>query len=262
MEHPAWTIQPSEGPLVAAAIHDGHDVRGELSPRLALSDQERLREEDPYTGKWAEMATTSIVVHRSRFEVDLNRPREKAVYLRPEDAWGLHVWRNPLPDAILDRSYRLYDAFHEEIEALIRRLVKRHGRVVVFDLHSYNHRRGGPEARPDRPSDNPTINLGTSNMDLTRWGGVVDRFERSMQAVALRGEPLDIRRNVKFRGGNFPQWIHETFPESACALAIEVKKVFMDEWTSVLDTEAHGAIGRGLAAAGKDIVALLSEGGI
>lgn len=262
MENRAWTIQFGEGTLIAAAIHDGHDMRGELLPWLALSDEERLREEDPSTGGWAAAAATSIVVHRSRFEVDLNRPRGQAVYLRPEDAWGLHVWRDPLPDTLLDRSYRLHDAFYQEVEALIGRLVKRHGRVVVFDLHSYNHRRGGPEVRPDRPSGNPTINLGTSNMDLACWGAVVDRFERSMRAVALRGEPLDVRRNVKFLGGYFPQWIHKTFPESACALAIEVKKVFMDEWTSVLDTEVHDAIGRGLAAAGKDIVAFLSEGGI
>ena len=38
-----------------------------------------------------------IIVNRSRFEVDINRPRDKAVYITPEDAWGLHIWKN-IPD--------------------------------------------------------------------------------------------------------------------------------------------------------------------
>lgn len=262
MEAPAWTIQRGEGPLVAAAIHDGHEVRQELASNLAIPEPEHLREEDPHTGLWTAMAPTRIVVHRSRFEVDLNRPREKSVYLTAGDAWGLEVWREPLPPAILERSYRMYDAFYQEVEALLSGLVERYGRVVVFDLHSYNHRRGGPEAQPDAPAANPTINLGTSNMDPRRWGRVADRFEQSMRSVVFRGRPLDVRRDVKFQGGHFVRWIHRAFPQSVCALAIEVKKVFMDEWTGELDEAAHAALGQALAAAGKDTIALLSESGM
>jgi hypothetical protein len=40
---------------------------------------------------------------------------------------------------------------------------------------------------------------------------------------------------VRFRGGFFPRWIHETFPESGCALAVEVKKFYLDEWTGRAD---------------------------
>jgi hypothetical protein len=56
------------------------------------------------------------------------------------------------------------------------------------------------------------------------------------------GRRLDVRENVKFRGGNVPRWIHETFPNSGCAVAIEFKKFFMDEWTGELDVEQHDAI--------------------
>jgi hypothetical protein len=42
-----------------------------------------------------------MITHRSRFEVDLNRPRREAVYRIPEDAWGLDIWRDEvLPDDV------------------------------------------------------------------------------------------------------------------------------------------------------------------
>ena len=262
METPAWTLQRGEGPLIATAIHDGHDVRDELSQWLALPEADRLQEEDPYTGAWTAMAPTRIVVHRSRFEVDLNRPREKAVYLHPEDAWGLHVWRKTLPGEDLERSLGMYDAFYREIGALLRDLIGRYGRVVVFDLHSYNHLRAGANGPPAPSAANPTINLGTSTIDLGRWGGVVERFEQALRSVVFCGEPLDVRRDVKFRGGHFVRWIHQTFPETACAMAIEIKKVFMDEWTGQVDAKSHALFGQALIGAAHEVLTQFPVGGV
>lgn len=78
-----WRIYSGDGPLVATAIHPGHHVRSEIRERLALPEDKRLNEEDPFTGPFTAVAPTRIVVERSRFEVDLNRPRENAVYRRP-----------------------------------------------------------------------------------------------------------------------------------------------------------------------------------
>jgi N-formylglutamate deformylase len=47
---------------------------------------------------------------------------------------------------------------------------------------------------------------------------------------------------VKFFGGHFPRWIHATFPGQACALAVEFKKTFMDEWTGELDRKHFAAL--------------------
>ena len=88
-----WQLTAGNAPLVATAIHDGHQLRAEVAEIMALTDAAQLREEDPFTGQWTTVATHRLVGTHSRFEVDLNRPREKAVYLQPEDAWGLHVWR-------------------------------------------------------------------------------------------------------------------------------------------------------------------------
>ena len=36
-------------------------------------------------------------------------------------------------------------------------------------------------------------------------------------------------------GGQFSRWVHETYPDAGCSLAIEFKKTFMDEWTGQPD---------------------------
>src|SRR5690606_40970947 len=83
----------SDSPVIAAAIHEGHLIRDELLPYLNLEEHERSREEDPYTDYLSEVSPSRVIVNVSRFETDLNRPRSKAVYQQPEDAWGLQVWK-------------------------------------------------------------------------------------------------------------------------------------------------------------------------
>lgn len=73
-------LTEGENSLVAAAIHDGHAIRTDLAPFVALSDEERRREEDPYTGPWTEIAGNRIVATHSRFQVNLKQPAEKAVF--------------------------------------------------------------------------------------------------------------------------------------------------------------------------------------
>jgi N-formylglutamate amidohydrolase len=238
-----WSQQyADEVPLLAAAIHDGHAVRDEVAKYLALEDAERLREEDPFTREWAEVASSRVIGLRSRFEVDLNRPREKAVYRVPEDAWGLRVWREEPPRALFERSLEGYDAFYQAMEHLLERTRKRFGRFVLYDLHSYNHRRPGPDRPPADEQGNPQVNVGTGTMDRAFWAPVVDRFIAELRAHDFPGGRLDVRENVKFQGGHFPAWVHRTFPRSGCALAIEIKKFFMDEWTGEPDRDLIQAI--------------------
>lgn len=237
-----WYLERGQGPVVAASIHDGHEVRDDLLQRMAISEADRLREEDPFTGEWTDLAPTRIIALRSRFEVDLNRPREKAVYLTPADAWGLRIWKKTPPTDFLERSLAVYDAFYEEVGSLLRRMVDRYGRVVVLDLHTYNHRRQGPDGPAADPRQNPDINLGTGTMDRRRWATVVDRFIVDLRNHDFMGRHLDVRENVKFRGGQFPAWIHRTFPETVCVLAVEVKKFFMDEWTGQPDIAQKAAL--------------------
>ncbi|MGV3485696.1 MAG: N-formylglutamate amidohydrolase, partial [Planctomycetaceae bacterium] len=136
------------GPIVATAIHDGHSLRPDVAELIALDEAQRLREEDPYTGLFVRVADTQVIGLRSRFEVDFNRSRDQAIYLQPQDAWGLDVWRTPPCQQLIARSLQEYDEFYAAVERLLGELLKQHGRLVVFDIHSYNHRRDGADAPP------------------------------------------------------------------------------------------------------------------
>jgi N-formylglutamate deformylase len=254
-----WEITEGNGPIVCVAIHDGHLVRDSLTGLLALDESDRLREEDPYTGGWTHVAGTRMIARYSRFQVDLNRTREKAVYLRPEDAWGLQVWRQPVSGDLIAESLREYDAFYAEAGRILAKVERAHGPFVVFDLHSYNHRRGGPDAPPEDPGANPEVNLGTGTLDRARWGPLIDRFLADLKAFDFLGRTLDARENVKFQGGNFSRWVNTSFPDTGCALAIEFKKIFMDEWTGELDPVCHQLLGQALAATVPGILSSLDE---
>ena len=254
-----WQVVRGDDPLVATAIHDGHELRPEILAQMVLSEPERLREEDPYTGRWTEVASTRIVARISRFEVDLNRPRDRAVYLRPEDAWGLELYEQPLSSAAIDRSLAEYDRFYTELHELLADLVRRHGTVVVLDLHSYNHLRQGPAGPAADPAQNPEVNIGTGTLDRDRFGGIVERFMADLTGYDFMGRPLDVRENVKFRGGQLSRWAHATFPGCVGVLAVEFKKIFMDEWSGELHAVRHEEILRALTCAARGVRAELQE---
>jgi N-formylglutamate deformylase len=238
---PAFSIREAPGPVVMTAIHAGHDLRPEVADLIRVDDATRLREEDPFTDRLV-VAGTRINADRSRFEVDLNRPRRDAVYAGPGDAWGLQVWKRPLPPAVVERSLASYDGFYTALADRLDRLAAE-GAFVVLDIHSYNHRRDGI---PARPADNPELNVGTGTLDRRRWHRVVDGFIDGMRAQRVARRTLDVRENVRFRGGQLVRWIHEHYADTGCALALEFKKVFMDEWTGEPDDEHIAELARAL----------------
>jgi N-formylglutamate amidohydrolase len=244
-----WTIVDGGGPVVACAVHAGHQVRSEVLRLMAIRRRQRFVEEDPYTDQLTDVAATSVVAHRSRFEVDLNRARDRAVYRNPGDAWGLTVWRESLPAAVRHRSLRLHDRFYADLAVLLAGAGAGGRPFVVLDIHSYNHRRGGAGVPPADPAGNPEINVGTGSLDRERWGRLVDRFCADLRTVDVGGRPLDVRENVRFRGGHLSRWVHATFPGQGCCLAVEVKKFFMDEHTGEVDEPIWAGVQRALAAA-------------
>ena len=234
-ESKMWAQKLGESPIAAVAIHDGHALSPAVRALMVLDDEARRREEDPATGQLAAVAPTHLVVGMSRFEVDLNRPRDRAVYLTPEDAWGLSMWSQELPESMIRASLDKYDAFYAHLREVLLALVRTHGRFVLLDLHCYNHRRGGPDAEPAPDAENPEVNVGTGALNRELWGPVVDAFIGSMSDQELAGRKLDVRENVRFQGGELSRWVAESFPLTGCTLAIEFKKIFMDEWSGEVD---------------------------
>ena len=252
-----WHLIRGNSPLVATAIHDGHNLRPEVAAIMSLTDAERLREEDPFTGSWTNIADNQLIGSQSRFEVDLNRPREKAVYIHPEDAWGLHVWQETPSPAIIEQSLANYDAFYAAAHRLFSELETQFKHFVVFDLHTYNHRRDGPNGSLADAAGNPEVNLGTGTMDRDRWSPIVDSFIEDLSAFNFLGRQLDVRENIKFRGGQLARWTHEHFPDSGCVISIEFKKFFMDEWTGAPDSVQLEAIQQSLQSTIPGVLAAL-----
>lgn len=259
----AFRMESPTAPLVFAAIHAGHEIRAELEPYLALSEEERLREEDPFTDRWlpthgrcAQMGR--IVVHRSRFECDMNRPRESAIYRTPEQAWGLTVWNGSVPPAVHARSLELYDRFYEVLGSYFDATLDELDRLIVLDLHNYNHRRSGPETEPAQVSSNPDFNLGTAGVAARSvWAGVIGECLSFLRSAGACGESASVGENVKFGGGHMGRWLHARYGARICVLSLEVKKFFMDEWTGRPREECVAEIGSVIARLGERLVGLM-----
>lgn len=239
---PYWEFRSGPGPLVGAALHAGHNLRAEIVPLLAIDEEQRFREEDPYSDYWTQVCSTQILTLRSRFEVDLNRPREQSIYKTPEDAWGIRVWDKPPDETVVEESLAEHDRFYRMLEEELEKISNRVGRFVVLDFHSYNHRRDGPDSPPADPVLTPEINVGTGSMNRPLWAGVVNGFISAVRKFDFLGRQLDVRENVNFEGRYLAQFVHERFPSNGCVLAIEVKKFFMDEWTGLVDSRQVAAL--------------------
>jgi len=176
---------------LATAIHDGHELRPEIADLIRLSEDERLREEDPFTGQAVLDVPTHVITHRSRFEFDLNRGHGEAVYLTSEQCWGLEVWHAPPPLDVVGRSLSIHAAYYAMLGQLLNDVAAEHERFVLIDVHSYNHRRDGPDGEAAPQEKAPDINIGTFSMPRDLWAFLLDleamrRFVRFTADTAER----------------------------------------------------------------------------
>lgn len=233
---PPWDLLVTEGPVMVTAIHAGHTIRPSLQPWLALDEAGRLREEDPLTDYFLPAGDTVLRANRSRFECDLNRPVERCITSDPAETWGVRVWNDALPHAEIEASRALHRHFYTLMAERVKAMIAAHGEVLVLDLHSYNHRRGSPNARLAPQSGNPDIDLGATTLDHDAHGGLLAAFAEGLASRPFRDAMPDVRVNVRWKdGGNFPEWLHATFGAKTCVITLEYKKVFMDEWSGKAD---------------------------
>lgn len=223
-----FEIDNQSTPIIATAIHDGHFIREELRSFMLLNEQERAREEDPYTGFMIDdLPVTKIKVSSSRFQLDLNRFIEKAIYEKPEDAWGLNVWKS-LPEGEKKKLHGDYDAFYDAVKQVLDETINKHGYALILDVHTYNHRRDDAFNEADSEA-NPEINMGTF-YNTEKWKALCSDYTQF-----LTDQNFDARENVKFKGGAFAQWMINNYGDKICVLSVEFKKTFMDEWTGIAD---------------------------
>lgn len=245
-----WDIVTQPGPVLVAAIHAGHTIRRSLRPWLEIGDSERLREEDPLTDFFLAAGDTIIRANRSRFEFDLNRPPETAVTTDPGETWGLRIWNPDMPEREKELSLTLYQQFYDRIAEQVEEMISAHGRILVLDVHSYNHRRKGRDAEPDDPQRSPDIDLGATTLNKDIYGELLGKFGDTLRSHPMGNRSLEVGTNIRWEdGGHFPEWLHAKYGDAACVITLEYKKVFMDEWGHSADILALQDLREGFLAA-------------
>lgn len=220
----SFTIKIDEYvPYLCTAIHDGHQFRKELWNNCLHTAYDRWYEEDPETKNMIASHPIVLAGCDSRFEYDLNRAPEDAVF---ETAWGKQLWKSPLPENQKQRSLAKHNAFYDVVHALIETIESKFGVAIVYDMHSYNWKRWDREV--------PTWNLGTSNVDNVRFGEDIEAWRRSLSEFEL---PNNIKstaliNDTFFGNGYFLKFITNSF-KNTLVLATEIAKVYCDEYEQV-----------------------------
>lgn len=217
---------------VCGAVHDGHQFRKELWDNCLHTEYDRWYEEDPETKNMVVSHPIVIAGCDSRFEYDLNRFPEEAVF---ETAWGKQLWKEPLEEEKKIKSLKKHENFYKVVHALISKLEDKFGVCVVYDMHSYNWQRW------DRVV--PTWNLGTSNVDNERFGDIIESWRQSLGEIKLpNGIKSTAKINNTFYGnGYFLRYITNTF-KNTLVLATEIAKVYCDEYKQIIYPEVVKAV--------------------
>ena len=229
----AFTIKIDDYvPYVCGAVHDGHQFRKDLWDNCLHTEYERWYEEDPETKNMVISHPIVIAGCDSRFEYDLNRDPENAVF---DTAWGKQLWKKPLPEAEKEKSLQKHSNFYRVVNALISKIEEKFGACIVYDMHSYNWQRWDREV--------PTWNLGTSNIDNERFGNEVESWRKVLASIALpHGIKQTAKVNDTFQGnGYFLKYITKNF-KNTLVLATEIAKVYCDEYKQINYPEVVAAV--------------------
>ena len=205
-------------PFFCTAIHDGGNLRPELKAKIALDEYSRWYEEDPFTGQFIESLPITLVGHDSRYEYDLNRRPADCIY---EEAWGKPVWKKPLTGKERSVSLAKHANFYKVVHALTAKIEEMFSACVVYDMHSYNHKRW------DRPV--PLFNLGTERVDHQKFRLAIDNWLENLHHISVTGIKTTVGENDVFSGRGYNVEYISTHFSSTLVLATEIKKEYCDE---------------------------------
>ena len=211
------------------AIHAGNRIRNELRDAVAVDPADQYREEDPGTEKFIQDFPIQIIALDSRFEYDLNRPSDQAVYLTPDMAWGLTIWNRPLTEEEISISLAKHREFHQLMDIVADFLIQQNRRAFIFDVHSYCYQR--EERLPWYVDNKPVINLGTEAINQNVFGESIKKFINHLNQISVDGRPISVAENDVFKGGYLARRLCARNHDRLAVFAIEFKKIFMDEWS-------------------------------
>ena len=207
-------------PYICAAIHNGHQLRNDLLEKTLLSDYERWYEEDPHTAEFVSQFPIVIQGNDSRFEYDLNRDPENAVY---EEAWGKQCWKEPLTTEDKSISLDKHANFYRVVHALVKKLESKFDACLVYDIHSYNWKRWDRKV--------PVFNIGSELINHDKYDVYVESWKNELSEVSL-GEIENVTavNDVFYGRGYLLKYLTTNFKHTL-VLATEVSKIYCDELT-------------------------------
>ncbi|WP_167341975.1 N-formylglutamate amidohydrolase [Nonlabens sp. SY33080] len=211
-------------PFFAAAVHDGHHFDASLWSQCLHSEYERRYEEDPATGQMISDTPITLIGLDSRFEYDLNRAPDTAIY---DSAWGKKLWSTPLSRKQKEQQLQKHNNFYRVVKALSHKLEEMYPAVVVYDMHSYNYKRWDREV--------PVFNIGTSNVDEDRYRVAITEWQEMLDDLPL---PIDqeVRCNINdvFQGNGYFLKFITANTQNTLVLATEISKIYCNELTGQL----------------------------
>lgn len=226
-------------PYICTAIHAGHGFGEPYKAKSLINDKNRLREEDPYTDRLIDSFPITITALNSRFQYDLNRSNHSCIY---NQAWGEAVWQSPLTPREIQDSLEKHDSYYKMLSKLINVIENKFGGCLIFDLHSYNWQIRQYEKAP-------VFNLGTYFVDIKKWSGVIKRLQEDLSNIELPNIESNFMLDKVFQGKGYQaEFIRNNFSKTLL-LPIEIKKVFMDEYSGELYPLVFEKLQEGIHAA-------------
>jgi len=223
-----------EAPAFHAGVsmHSGHQVRKEILEILAVSEEDRYREEDLYTDRF--IANFPIRIHAldSRYEYELNRNPYRALYDFDKPQWGMKVWKREVTEDERALSVKKHREFHKLLEMVCQYLLTQRSHALLFDMHSYCYQR--EEKQTWQEDERPEINIGTGAVNREIFEPAIACFKSNLRRTKIYDSPLRISENEIFFGGYLSRHLSRIYHEQLLVLAIEYKKIFMNEWTGEL----------------------------
>ena len=218
--------------FAGVSMHSGHRVRSEILEVLTVDKEIRYREEDPFMDRFISDFPVQIYGRDSRFEYELNRNPHIAIYEYGKPKWGLMVWKRELSEEERIQSLKKHKEFHNLLDLVCRYLLKQNRHALVFDLHAYCYQR---EIKQEWHKDErPEINIGTKAVNRKIFAPVIDCFISNLQRTKIKQRSIRISENEIFLGGYLSRRLSRNYHDQVLVLALEYKKLFMNEWTGKL----------------------------